>query len=319
MRGVAATEEPSRACQLRWPFAIVIFGALAACGGGGNSTAPPVVAGPPAQMVAVAADPSDLVVAKVAGRPVWGSCVAAQVARGAPSREQALRECVDFELLAQEAERRGLDSLPEVVEATRTALVGRLVDRFEDRYPDPASMHDEIVKTYQSVDPASLVRPEHRESWNMLVHLPDHPSADLDRRGREFAEKVDRELIDETGLFHDHLEAAAKKFPAGDLDIIVQRVPPTSETDPGLLPEYRGALFAIPEVGRVSPVTKSQFGYHVILLTEVYPAVTLDLATAEPRIFAELRRNKFKQLVDDAMANLPAPPQINDTGLEASP
>jgi hypothetical protein len=54
---------------------------------------------------AAAAD--DVVVALAAGRPVYGSCVAAQAERGHLSRDAALRECIDFELMAQEAERRG--------------------------------------------------------------------------------------------------------------------------------------------------------------------------------------------------------------------
>jgi len=57
------------------------------------------------------AGPGDAVVATVGGRPVWASCVAAQAARGTRTRRAALGECVDFELLAQAAEARGVNEL----------------------------------------------------------------------------------------------------------------------------------------------------------------------------------------------------------------
>ena len=105
---------------------------LVACSG--DAQPPPTRAGPPAPMVAPQRDASDLVVAQVNGRPVWGSCVTDQARRGR-SRDVALRECVDFELMAQAAEQRGLGTDPGVIDATRTALVSELVAHaYEDGF-----------------------------------------------------------------------------------------------------------------------------------------------------------------------------------------
>ncbi|HWU88103.1 MAG TPA: hypothetical protein VN253_12540, partial [Kofleriaceae bacterium] len=97
--------------------------AIAACGGAAE--APPRARAGAAPAVSPPEGREDAAVASVNGRPVWGSCVAHQAARGAASREAALAECIDFELLAQAAEARGLAADPEVGEAARRAMVGR--------------------------------------------------------------------------------------------------------------------------------------------------------------------------------------------------
>ena len=56
--------------------------AVLACGGSGPELPPPRPIGPPAAVVGSSAGPDDVVVAQVAGRPVWGSCVATQARRG---------------------------------------------------------------------------------------------------------------------------------------------------------------------------------------------------------------------------------------------
>jgi hypothetical protein len=263
----------------------------------------------------IAGGSGDVIVAKVAGRPVFGSCVAGQLERGTPTREQALRECVDFELLAQEAERHGFATNPDVVEATRTALVGRLCDRFEARYPDPASLHDEIKKEFDKTDPDSLTRPEFRLSWT-AVFTPDGDGPDADRRAHELADKVDASLTTQAGLFHQQLEEASHAFPANGVKIAIQQVKPMTKDDPRFETAYREALFAIPEIGRVSPVFHTRYGYHIVLLQEIFPAKTLDFATSEPLIFAQLRRDKFQALVEEAIGELRSVPKVNYAGLE---
>src|SRR5262245_17970595 len=111
---------------------------VAACSGAPDPASTPRAA-QAVSLVAPARGSDDVVVAQVNGRPVWGSCVAAQLQRmPAATRDGALRECVDFELLAQAAETRGLAAQAEVTDETRRALVSRLVETgFEDRHRSP--------------------------------------------------------------------------------------------------------------------------------------------------------------------------------------
>ena len=102
--------------------------ALALCAAACGSSSPPAQpAGPPAQLVAAPAGASDGVVAHVNGRPVYGSCVSAQAAAHKLDAKGALRECIDFELLAQAAEAKGLALDHDVAYATKTSLVSRVL------------------------------------------------------------------------------------------------------------------------------------------------------------------------------------------------
>src|SRR5439155_20343050 len=103
---------------------LVSFGlGLVACGSS-KAPPPPTPTGPPAAWLPTTA-PDDVQVATVNGKPVWGSCVTAQAAH-ATSKQDALKQCIDFELLAQEANAHGIATDPDVALATRTALVSQV-------------------------------------------------------------------------------------------------------------------------------------------------------------------------------------------------
>ena len=88
---------------------------LCAVGCGGNASAP--VAQQRALADAPAAGSDDFVVARVDGHPIWASCVSAQATRTKGDRTTALRDCIDFELLAWRAAARGLLDDPDVRDA----------------------------------------------------------------------------------------------------------------------------------------------------------------------------------------------------------
>src|SRR5690348_1474463 len=115
-------------------LAVLLF--VTACGGSSTSKPQAAASGPPAQMTATPATSDDVIVATVNGKPVYGSCVQAQAARGA-TRDVALQECIGFELLAQAAQPFATDA--EVIGETKRALVSQFIAReYEDKYNAPA-------------------------------------------------------------------------------------------------------------------------------------------------------------------------------------
>jgi len=267
---------------------------LAACGSG----PPPSVttSGPPASSIAVPL-PGDVQVASVEGRPVWGSCVVAQIKRFPTlTKEIAVQQCIDLEMLAQTAERKGLAMHSEVIDATRTALVRRLVDQFAARFPDPESMKVQIDKVYQKA--GTTFRPEIRGSWHAIAKASKDAPEAVHLAARQTAEQLYQRLKDETGLFSWQLENArdavvALQQPA-NVELVIEELV-TTKDDLKWAAEFRGALFGIPEVGRVSPVVKTDYGYHVILLSDLKPAAPIERA----QVFAGLRRQQFVQYVGE--------------------
>lgn len=271
---------------------------LAACGG--PPSPPPA---PPAAPVVIATPrltADDVEVAKVNGRPVWSSCVATQArtldaAARAPDqlRAAALDQCMAFELLAQAAEARGLAQAREVREATRSALVNRLVETdFEQRYRTPADMKQAIDTVMQ------------RNEWRMHILqlrastfarflVPSDAPPEIDARAHALADRLAAELAGQTGLYGVHLIDAARRIAAGsDIKLETADVRPTHQDD--LVAPYARALYGISEIGRISPVVRTQWGWDVVLWTGGVEANerTRDEVVAE--MFPELRRHQFQ-------------------------
>lgn len=272
-----------------WILAIVSI--AAACGG---SPAPePAPSAPVASIAAPRASEADIVVAQVNGRPVWGSCVTEQAARGTADRRAALAECVDFELLAQAAENRGLATDTGVRDATRTAMVSELVaTEFEARYQTPDDLRGPVDRLVDK-NLWRLHRPELRASTYVRTKVPRDASPDVEARAKQIATDVATELANESGLLPPHLLEAMDRHAKGSgIEIETQdlaQVPRTASFERA----YLDALFGIPEVGRISKPTRTTRGWDVILWTgETSPAEWTREQLAN-EVFPELRRSQF--------------------------
>lgn len=277
--------------------------ALGACGGSSGPTPTPPAA--PIVIATPRLTTDDLEVAKVNGRPVWSSCVAAQSRMIAPAsrtptsrtidqrRAEALDQCIAFELLAQAAEARGLAAEREVADATRTAAVNRLVEtEFEQRYRTA----DDLKQ------PIELVMK--RNEWRMHIiqlrsssfarfTVPKDAPPELDARAHALADRLAAELASEAGLYSVHLGDAARRIVAGsDIKLETADVKPTHQDD--LVAPYAQALYAIPEVGRIAPAVRTQWGWDVVLWTGGIEPKETSREELIAEIFPEVRRRQFQ-------------------------
>ena len=290
----------------------------AACGGSaGPSPAPPaaVIATP-----RLTAD--DVEVARVNGRPVWASCVAAQAVAAAVAspasataspasatasatasgaapgtadqrRVAALDQCIAFELLAQAAEARGIAQAREVAEAARAASVNRLVELdFEQRYRTPGDLQKPIDLVLQRYEGRMHV-PEQRSSAYARFLVPKDAPPELDARAHALADRLAAQLAGETGLYASHLSDAAGRIAAGgDVQLETSEVKPSRRDD--LVEPYAGALYAIPEVGRIAPAVRTSWGWDVVLWTGGAAARERSREELVAELFPELRRRQFQ-------------------------
>lgn len=265
-------------------------GALVLLIGCGGSAAVELPAGPPAGMEATRANAADVIVAHVNGKPVWGSCVTAQAARGADKRT-ALDQCVTFELLAQRALPYALD--PEVARATRTAMVNELVaTAYEAVYRTPAQFGSVWRQVYQK-GAFRLKHENYRASSYVRVNVPegtDDPAAEATAR------KIAAALAGETGLLGSSLmELAQKAAPGAKLaheDVTAYR---RGALDPG----YANALFGATEIGRAVGPVRTKWGWDVIVWTDDVPAADPSDAEVDAALIDDAQVAYFRRWTDD--------------------
>ena len=284
---------------------------LIACGGGSTSSVP-TPSGPAASLTETPAK-DDVQVATVNGRAVWGSCVSAQASRGA-TREAALAQCIDFELLAQAAEARQLASDPEVVLATRTALVSELVGKeYEDKYRRPEDFGPFWTRSLER-NKGRFDHPEARGSVYVRIDVPKGATAAADADAKQAIDRIYAALRDERGLMKPHFEDIAKRVAGLDPRLKIAPVPP--DIKEGRLHEvYVDALFAIPEIGRVSPPTRTPWGWDIVLWDSVVPEVHATPAEIVEQALPEIKRAYFPNWVNLVAKNLRAKIEVVENNL----
>ncbi len=274
-----------------------VLGVLGAIAGCGDHAPPPPPAAPPpvvASLEAPSAGPADVVVARVDGRPVWGSCVAAQAAGQPDRRRAALDECVALELGAQEAERRGLDRDPDVIEQTTRALVARLVDvELTARVKTIADLPRDLVDPVFAKQAGRMHRPELRSSFFVRIELPAGSEGTPEDRAAEAAIRAAHaSLAGRKDLFPVDLERAVSTA-AGAMK--TQRAAPDQRTRDRLQPYYGDALYAVPAVGMVTPPVRGRYGWDIILYTDGLPALETSREDLMTQLFAPLRPVYFER------------------------
>jgi hypothetical protein len=284
---------------------------VAACSG---SPAPPAPrpAGPAASLVAKPAR-DDIQVATVEGRPVWGSCVTAQSTRGA-TRDEALAQCIDFELMAIEAEKRGLAIDNEVAIETRTALVSQLVaHEYEDKFTRPEDFGSFWTKSLER-NRSRFDHPEARGSVYVRIDVAKQPKPGDDERAKQLIDEVYAALKAERGLMQPHLEEIAKRVVGTRAAVKIASVGPDVRNG-RLHDSYAGAMFSIPELGRVSPPVRTPWGWDIILWDSVVPEVHATQDELIARALPEIKRAFFPFWVNRIAASLGVRAELVDKNL----
>lgn len=284
---------------------VIVLVLTAACGGGSSPSAEPPIR-PAAHAISAVAPregADDLEVAKVNGRPVWGSCVIHQIAHGANTREVALDECIQFELLAQAAEQRGLAADPIVVEAMLQALVSREVAiGFEERIQKPADLGAPMTQ-WLTTNAWRMHRPDLRASTYARVDVPKGASPEVEANAKAAAAKLATELGDKIGLFPQDLKDAATRVGTATgttFTSVDVKLTPRENLDE----DYATALYTLPDVGRISSPVRTHWGWDVVLWSGGLPPKEFTRDEIAAEAFPELRRQAFQVWVNELVKRL---------------
>lgn len=247
-------------------------------------------------------------------------------------RRELLEEMITVELLAREAERRGLDKEPQTQERLRQILRDAILQDARKGARGPAEFTEEEVRAYYEAHKDDYLEPERRRVSQIVV--TDRKKAeDILEKAKAITSAGEwGKLVIEHSEEYKGKEYAGPAEMAGDLGLVG---PPAERrgANPRVPDAMRAAVFQVPAVGQmVDRVIEGEKGtFHVVRLIGLNAAHTRSYAEAErtirilmsqqevaareKQLEAELRE-KFPVTIDDkALAEVempkPEPPKFD--------
>jgi peptidyl-prolyl cis-trans isomerase C len=235
-------------------------------------------------------------------------------------RQALLDEMINVELLAREAERRGLDRRPETIELVRQYQRDELLARLRASLPGPHELPEADVSRHYQEHRAEFSEPELRRAAHIVLDDPaaarrlvrEANGASPDR-WRELVQKYAPAAITDTG---DKTTARPPIEVPGDLGFLSALGDEPADEVPAAL---RTAVFQIARAGDVYPEPVVAGGrQHVVRLVSVREARQRSLAEVDSLIRARLVEAREAEARQALVAGLRqnTPIEIDEAALE---
>lgn len=152
------------------------------------------------------------------------------------------------------------------------------------------SVTDAEIADYYAKNQASVTTPEQRHTSHILISVKKDASAADKAAAKAKAEAVLAEVRKAPANFAEIAKTksddVSSKELGGDLGV--------AEKNGFASPEMEAAAFKLKQ-GEVSDIITSDFGYHIMTVSKLVPAVVKPLEEAKPQIVAELKKSKMSK------------------------
>ncbi len=209
-----------------------------------------------------------------------------QVFEGKEGRERFIDELVKKEMLYQEAQKRGIENTPEfkqkLDEFRKITLISLLLEKeVEDR----VKIGDKDARAYYDTHKEEFMTNSQIRASHILVKTEEEANSILSelKKGSDFARLAQSRSID-TG--------SAKN--GGDLGYFSRGQ---------MVPEFEDAAFKL-KVGEVSRPVKTQYGYHIIKVTEKKDGKPVEFEKVKDLVIQKLTAEKQKAVFDSFIDGL---------------
>lgn len=201
----------------------------------------------------------------------------------APSKKNMLEEVIKREIGLQEAHKLGLDRDPAVVDQMNTVLYQAFLNKKLGKQFDAIQVTDDQAKDFYDRNPE--IRTSHIFIAVRPDAKPDEVKAAADRI-KEIQGKLKNGQMSFAEIAQKFSEGAAAPM-GGDIDW---------QTGDHLDPAYYNAAMKL-SVGGVSPIVRSQFGYHIIKLTGKRSWDEVDRPAVKRIVFDQERQKIFENFM----------------------
>ncbi|MBU4602797.1 peptidyl-prolyl cis-trans isomerase [bacterium] len=200
-------------------------------------------------------------------------------------KSMVLDQVISEKLLIQEANNMGLekdnDVLEQIKKMTEQILVQTLIQR---EILDKVDVNDEEVSEYYEQNKGSFTEKEQVYLYNILVETEEEAQVILEQliAGANFSEIAIEKSIG---------PSAAQ---GGDLEYIAKGT---------IIPEIEEVIFAL-ELEELSKVVKTDFGFHILKITDKKPETVKALEEVKEEIIQTLLPTKQKEAFDNLLEEL---------------
>ncbi len=174
----------------------------------------------------------------------------------------------------------------------RDLLISHFV---ETTFVSKASVSDAEIRAFYDKNPDKFKRNETVKASHILIGTDSNTSADDKKKAQEKAEKLRKELAG--GADFAALAKGNSSCPSsqkgGDLGYFGKGQ---------MVPAFEKAAFAL-KPGEISDVVETQFGYHIIKLTERKPAETADYKDVKAKIEEYLKGQNVNEAIQKYIAD----------------
>ena len=240
------------------------------------------------------AETAALVVATIGQRSITLGELAEHIARQpramrarfatAEQRERLLRDMVDFEVLAGEAARLGLDRKPTVQLALKQALVRELLSRSDAAGAAVSELDESQMRAWYAAHHDRFNKPERRRAAMLVTATPDEAPAVAEqlREALSHSPRLVRQVFGDFVVAKSADEAT--KALKGDLGwLVLGAEPPT--VGQGVVQ----AVFGLDKIGEVAgPLPLPDGRQALVQLTHREPAVAQSFDQARPAVQSAL-------------------------------
>jgi len=216
-------------------------------------------------------------------------------------KKDFLDDMINEQLIYKEALRRGINREPEVKELLDEAKRKILIARLMETEVKKSAVNEDKIKEFYAIHKDDFVTP--------LKLRASHIMVDTEAEANEVLQK-----LKDGGDFAQLAKQYSKdpsKARGGDLGYFIKGQ---------LMPEIEEVCFKL-QVGQMSDIIKTKFGYHIIKLTDRIEPRTVELSEVRDAIEKELKDKAQQKTLDDLVKNLrsKAHIKINEKLLEAGP
>ena len=165
-----------------------------------------------------------------------------------------------------------------------TLKIERLLKKIGGSSSEPA---DEEIKAYHDENTSSLVEAEEVEAMHIVMNVHcEHEAEETYNTIRDVREKL------LAGADFEEMAVQHSENGKADHDKLGRF------TRGGMVPEFETVAFSMTP-GEISPVFQTQFGYHLVKVTDSRPEKPLSIEEASSRIVERLKHDEKNKLVEE--------------------